>query len=413
MPKTLLENEQKALFALSRLLEETGDFDKILRSYLWEIRKSLHWGRISLMLVDEKGAELFLKESFGLKLEIRKKTRQRIGEGIAGWVAKEGRPLFVRNIASDTRFRGEKKASGFRSGSFLSIPVKTRRRLYGVLNAAEKESGKPFNEDEFKMFRVLGEALALFLENQWLAGRLHETKRLSVDEIADLSHEFKIPLTCLQEALAILRDEIPGSLNEKQKQYLEMAQQNIGRMNERVNLFIREAKDAAQDAPSKPERKRIDLARWSEEILGAFKAKAERSGIRLRRGSDTPEIKIWGDPERLGEVLTNFIDNAIKYSKPRGEVLLKATQTRGRIRMAVEDHGRGIPKEEQKKIFDRFYRLKKARESGVEGHGLGLALCQEIVKAHGGTIGVESTEGQGSIFWFEIPAVPPKVQEVR
>jgi signal transduction histidine kinase len=281
------------------------------------------------------------------------------------------------------------------------------------LNAAEKESGKPFNEDEFKMFRVLGDVLALFLENQWFAGRLHETQRLSVDEIADLSHEFRIPLTCLREALAILRDEIPGSLNEKQKQYLEMAQQNIGRMNERIDIFIQGAKDAAEGAFSKPERKRIDLVRWSEEILGAFKAKAERSGIHLRRGSDTPKIEIWGDPERLGEVLTNFIDNAIKYSKPRGEVLLKAAQTRGRIRMAVEDHGRGIPKEEQKKIFDRFYRLKKAQESGVEGHGLGLALCQKIVKAHGGTIGVESTKGQGSTFWFEIPAVPPKVQEVR
>ena len=402
MPKSLTESE-KILLILGQLIKESSNLDKALRSYLKHIRRSLGLGRLSLMLFDEVKAELFVKEALGLKLEIRQKARVGLGEGIAGWVAKERKPLLIRNIENHPRFRTAKKASGFRSGSFLSVPVKTAHKFFGVLNGAEKDSGRPISEAEAKTFQILADVLALFLENQGFRDQVEGSEKMRLDEMADISHEFRIPLTCLKEALAILKDGIPGTLNEKQKRYLEMAERNILRMTRLVDVLLQRIPWMNQGPLLNLQRKKLNAAEWAEDILREFTAIAEKRKIQLRFECPNRHLTILADPERLGEVVMNFLDNAIKYSKPETEVLLKMIPADGKMRLSVEDYGEGIPKEEQGRIFNRAYRLKAAKEKKIEGQGLGLALGKEIVEAHGGTISVESEEGKGSSFWFELP----------
>ena len=403
MPKALIRDTEKLLFILDHLLEETEDINKALRSCLNRITKTLGLRRLSLMLLEEEKGELFVKEAFGSKLEIRKDARLKLGEGIAGWVAKEKKPVFVRNILKHPLFRKSKKASGFQGTSFMSVPVQTPRRFYGVLNGAEKEEGKTITEKDFRTFQMLANTLAFFLENQGLFREIKESEKTRLDEMTNLFHEIRIPLTCFQEAVAILKDELAGPLNAQQKQYVEVAERNIQRLKEFIDIFIRWTQKTTTEHLLKLERRRINLVRCGEEIIQNFRPRAEKKKIGLRFEWDSPEIEIWCDPGRLEEVVFNFMDNAIKYSKAGREVVLKVSRSGDRVRVAVEDQGEGIPEEEKKRVFDRFYRLKKAREGGREGHGLGLALCKEIVEAHQGTIGVDSRKGGGSVFWFELP----------
>jgi two-component system phosphate regulon sensor histidine kinase PhoR len=128
---------------------------------------------------------------------------------------------------------------------------------------------------------------------------------------------------------------------------------------------------------------------------------AERAGIRYRVECEEnlPKIKI--DSQRLEQVLVNLIHNAIKFTKPGGEVILAAESTVSEIRFAVRDTGIGIPAEDVSRIFERFYRVDKSRAGS--GTGLGLSIAKHVIEAHKGRIWVESVEGRGSTFYFSIP----------
>jgi two-component system, OmpR family, phosphate regulon sensor histidine kinase PhoR len=132
-----------------------------------------------------------------------------------------------------------------------------------------------------------------------------------------------------------------------------------------------------------------------------MQVQAERAGIllRLECADDLPRVRI--DSQRLEQVLVNLIHNAVKFTRPGGEVVLLAGSDYGFVRFGVRDTGAGIPAEEVTRIFERFYRVDKSRTGS--GTGLGLSIAKHIVEAHGGKIWAESIEGQGSTFYFTIP----------
>jgi two-component system phosphate regulon sensor histidine kinase PhoR len=132
-----------------------------------------------------------------------------------------------------------------------------------------------------------------------------------------------------------------------------------------------------------------------------MQVQAERANVTLRVEctDDLPEIQI--DSQRLEQVLVNLIHNAVKFTRPGGEVVLLAGAIDGGVRFAVQDTGVGIPADEISRIFERLYRVDKSRTGS--GTGLGLSIAKHIVEAHGGKIWAESIEGQGSTFFFSIP----------
>jgi signal transduction histidine kinase len=145
---------------------------------------------------------------------------------------------------------------------------------------------------------------------------------------------------------------------------------------------------------------RVDIARLLDEQAQLFAAQSPKHRVEL----DVAErpLTVRADPNRLAQVVGNLLSNAIKYSPDGGRVEVHAERRNGGVRISVRDEGRGIPQEQQGRIFTKFFR-GDAGATGITGTGLGLAVSRQIVEAHGGTIGFDSDPGEGSTFWLELP----------
>jgi two-component system phosphate regulon sensor histidine kinase PhoR len=145
----------------------------------------------------------------------------------------------------------------------------------------------------------------------------------------------------------------------------------------------------------------VELKHLVEENLALFRPLAGARGVIL--SASLMQAVVFGDAVRLAQVVTNLLSNAIHYNHPGGRVHLRLCVLSGEAALYVTDTGCGIPEEDRPSIFERFYRVDKARSRTSGGNGLGLAICKSIVEAHGGTIGFETKSGRGSAFWVRLP----------
>jgi signal transduction histidine kinase len=231
--------------------------------------------------------------------------------------------------------------------------------------------------------------------------RVQASQKSQRDFVANVSHELKTPLTSIQGFAQAIMDgtvETP----EARKQAAEVIYNESGRMHRMaLDLLDLARMDAGivnlQMSP-------IDVCALLNGVVEKFAPMASRAGVALnaRFGNDLPQL--FGDGDRLAQVFTNLVDNALKFTPQGGSITLRAVHDRNEIQVAVDDTGKGIPKEDVPHIFDRFYQADLARAGGEHhGAGLGLAIVDEIVAAHGGRISVRSALGRGTAFIVHLP----------
>ncbi len=215
---------------------------------------------------------------------------------------------------------------------------------------------------------------------------------------ADAAHELRTPLAVLisEAQTALTRERTPAEYREAVQECLAVAQQ-MRRLTESLLDLSR------FDSGHEPmEQKPVDLAALANDSLALVRPLAEQRGVML--ACDTEPATCFGDAQRLGQIATNLLTNAICYNRPGGEVRVRTAATASHVLLEVHDTGQGIAAEDLPHLFERFYRADKAR-SRNDGHaGLGLAICKAIVDAHGGTIAVTSQPGVGSTFSVRLPA---------
>jgi heavy metal sensor kinase len=219
--------------------------------------------------------------------------------------------------------------------------------------------------------------------------------------IADASHELRTPL-------AVLRGETEVALErtrsvDEYQQSLELVKDEAERLSRIVEDLFLLAREPIK-APLTLRKEPLSLTEVVSDCARAAQVLAIRKGVRLQtEASDSGPIVISGDDELLKRMILNLLDNAVKYTPEGGDVCLSLKRQNGHARIVVRDTGIGIPIAEQKQVFDRFYRVDKARSRALGGAGLGLSIAQWIVEAHGGKIGLESTPGKGSSFTVQLP----------
>ena len=246
--------------------------------------------------------------------------------------------------------------------------------------------------------RMAGEQVALALRDVSELQRLGRARR---DFVANLSHELRTPLTTIKLLAESLRSEPPHMQNEARRQMV------LGQIDDQTSVLAQitqEMYDLSQiESGRLPLRlKETKLVPVVDDVMSKLHPLAERAGLVLRNDL-APEAEALADGEQIARVLTNLINNAIKFTT-RGSVVVLAQQvaaTDDFMTLGVRDTGMGIPLDMQMRIFERFYKVDRAR--GQRGTGLGLAIAKHIVEAHGGCIWVESMQGHGSTFWFTLP----------
>jgi len=229
-----------------------------------------------------------------------------------------------------------------------------------------------------------------------------EIRRLETvrsDFIANVSHELKTPLTSIKGFVETLLD---GALDEKENshEFLKIVYDHAERLNNLVNDLLSLSYLESKDIILK--KSVFNLRQQVEEVILGFGSQLKKKNIKI--SDEIPHnISISADKNRIVQVLTNFIDNAIKFNREKGTIRILNEDAGAKMKILIEDSGVGIPEKDIPRIFERFYRVDKARSRELGGTGLGLSIVKHIVELHGGEVGVQSSEGLGSKFWFTLP----------
>jgi len=230
--------------------------------------------------------------------------------------------------------------------------------------------------------------------------RVDASQRSQRDFVADVSHELKTPLTSIQGFAQALLDDTADT-PESRKQAAQIIYDESGRMHRMALDLLDLARLEGGIADLKISQ--VNGKVLLQNIINKFTPQAQQKNIELRLRASDGVTMFLGDGDRLSQVFTNLVDNALKFTPEGGRVTLSVKQVGDEIELSVTDTGSGVPKEALLRLFDRFYQVDQSRAGGSgHGTGLGLAIAKEIIQAHGGRIGVRS-EGQGVTFMVHLP----------
>ncbi len=288
--------------------------------------------------------------------------------------------------------------------STITVPMIARGRTFGaILFAVTAESGRRYGGRDLELASDVGRRAAFAIDHALLYEAAARAAKARDELMAVVAHDLKNPLNTIQLALRVwLEDDGSGDDDAAKRAVERHALGAIQRAAERMYRLIHDLLDVAradagrlwiQPAPADPEV----LLR---EALEAHCQVAAAKGITLEATADEPLPSVLADRERIAQVFSNLVGNALKFTPKGGRVSVRGWRTSPAVRFAVEDTGPGIPRDQQAHVFDRFWQAANAPGMGT---GLGLSIAKAIVEGHGGSIGVESTPGQGSRFEFSLP----------
>jgi len=338
----------------------------------------------------------------------------------------ELRSIHTANIFADPRFSPPDIYRREGVCAIVAAPMLKQNKLLGAIVLTRREP-RPFTESQINLLTTFANQAAIALDNvhlfQELKDRteelaryneeikmanekLKELDKLKSSFVSNVSHELRTPLTAIESLADNLLDGVTGSLTTKQASYMLGIRESTERLerliNDLLDLSVIEAGKAALKPTSFP------MMSLLGEVAGTLKPMAEEKQIDLEIGSTNGHSIAWADRDKVTQVLTNLIGNAVKFTPQLGKVSVAVSSTKDAwLQISVTDTGPGIPPEEAGKIFDEFYQMSQPGRDKSKGVGLGLAISKKLVEMHGGKIGVASVVGKGSSFSFTIPAHHP------
>ncbi|HEX9655299.1 MAG TPA: ATP-binding protein [Bacteroidota bacterium] len=405
---TLFEDARKRI-AQIELVNQIGEhltstlkLEEVFVSAAERIQSSFSYYDVSIFMLNPNEKTLVLVAHSGANTEfLPNGYTQQLGEGIIGWVAGHAKRVLANDVLDDPRY------SSFvdkRTRSELALPIIIEREVVGVLNI-EDIRVQAFDTTDAVVLETLCDQLASAIRNARLFEqvkaaneKLTELDRMKSDFISIVSHDFRSPLASIILAAK-------GAVAQGEKI-------NPARVDEHLKIIVEQATrltHLAEDTLSTTKMESGRLAYQMEDLDTAYVVEEASSLVNLSR-LHRVEVRIeekaktvYGDETKIRQVLHNLISNAVKYSPRGGKITIQAReQSSTMIVLSVSDEGVGIPPSQLNRLFQKFSRVTQESTREIKGSGLGLWICQEIVRAHGGEIWTESAPGTGSTFYFTL-----------
>jgi len=231
--------------------------------------------------------------------------------------------------------------------------------------------------------------------------RLAEASRLKSEFISIVSHQLRSPLSNLKWTIELLMSGKLGMIEERQIEYFKIIKENSNRMHELVSDLLTVSRIESAKLPFKEED--FSMQELVRNLINEYKPLISAYNVKVvfNESNDLPHV--FSDPSRIKLVIENLLDNAVRYTKQRGEIKIELSQKNSNIYFSIKDNGVGIPEKDKKYIFQKFFRSENALKHQTKGSGLGLYISKAIIKKAKGKIGFQSTENKGSTFWFTLP----------
>ena len=308
----------------------------------------------------------------------------------------------------------------------MAIPLKSNNKVAGILFLGEKSSGDMYSAQDIKIFEILGPEVAVAIENaksyeeiqKFNAVLRSEVKKATTDLeranqnlreldkakdefITMASHQLRTPLTAIKGYLSMLLEGDAGEIKVGQYEFVEEAYSGATRMVALINDLLNVSRMETGRFFLEPTD--FELTRLINEEIKQLEKTAKDKGLEVeftKKGRG--DIKLCADEMKVRQVVMNFIDNAIYYTI-NGKIKVRVSQDKESAYFEVTDNGIGVPKEQQKHLFTKFYRAENARRTRPDGTGLGLFMAKKVIEEHGGEIIFHSEEGRGSTFGFKLP----------
>ncbi|MDH5576346.1 MAG: ATP-binding protein, partial [Nitrospirota bacterium] len=413
-----------ALHQTGIAITSTLDIQKLFSSVLTLLRDNLGFHRMILVLQDPHQQQGIVARVSGVSSELEQQI-QHLKFPIAPGTLDEtlliqGHPVFAQNLEEIAhRMNSLILPVCRRIGviSFVAAPLLCQNRVLGYLGADRGD--QHCTQEDLNLLLTIASHVAVALDNarnyedveklaqtleervaertqdlQSANERLQELDKLKSSFVSIVSHELRTPMTSIKGLVENMLDGLTGHLNDRQSFYLGRVKYNIERLTRMINdlLDLSRIEAGRMDLHQSP----VNIGSLAQEVVEMLQPLAEERSLSLKANISPTIGLIQGDRDKLIQILTNLINNALKFTEPAGAVTVEVTQREdGMIHTCVIDTGCGIPLEEQQTIFERFYRGQSS-EMKNRGAGLGLAITKSLVELHGGSVFVESTPGKGS-----------------
>jgi signal transduction histidine kinase len=394
--------------ALARRVEELSLFQRIDQ----ELNKSLDLNRVlglaldwAVHLTSADGGSIGLLEQNEedktfLRLLVHKGDDPDVAESVPA-----DHPILAQVLAGGKSIQTQhvtaaQAIDGTAAASQLAVPIKREGSITGLINL-EDHHIRSFSREDIAFVERLADRAAVAIENSRLYEAIHAANSAKSDFISLVTHELRIPMTSIKGYTDLMIAGMVGPLTEQQREFLDIVRRNL----ERMNVLVRDLSDInrIESGRMKFECAAFVLREVVEEVVESLseQIQSRRQTVTVDGPPDLPSV--YADRTRTGQVLTNLLSNAHKYTPAGGHLAICLAANGDFAQVAITDDGIGISAKDQARLFTQFFRSEDAAVREQAGWGLGLSIVKKIVQAQGGEIDCQSEHGKGSTFTFTVP----------